>query len=119
MLPTSAVGPPGTHGVVTGMHGIGVRTPSAAEVAAATVGLDSDMHTPKGGMFAIGLKSMMLAKGLPDMTHEAGGTTIVLGAAPKVHCRVAPIVTPIAISTSPEPTKEAREGALRPLLALF
>jgi len=35
--------PPGAHGAaITGMHGIGVRTPIAAAVAEATVGLDID-----------------------------------------------------------------------------
>jgi hypothetical protein len=37
------------------MHGIGVRTPMAAEVAAATVGFASDIHTPKGMMLVIGI----------------------------------------------------------------
>lgn len=41
MLPSSKVGgPPGIQGVaVAGIHGIGVSTPNAAAVAAATVGL--------------------------------------------------------------------------------
>jgi hypothetical protein len=41
--PISTVGEPGAQGVVVaGMHGIGVSTPSAAAVAAATVGLAGD-----------------------------------------------------------------------------
>jgi hypothetical protein len=55
-LPSSTFGAPGTQGAgVTGMHGMGVSTPIAAEVAAATVGLDGDMHIPKGIMFVIGM----------------------------------------------------------------
>jgi hypothetical protein len=55
-LPIMTVAEPGTHGaVVTGMHGMGVSTPIAAEVAAATMGLARDMHIANGGMFAIGL----------------------------------------------------------------
>jgi hypothetical protein len=64
---------------------MGVRTPSAAAVAAATIGLDGVLHIPNGGMFAIGLKSILLARGVPLMTRESGGTTIVLGATPKLH----------------------------------
>ena len=45
---------PGVHGAaITGIHGIGVNTPMAAEVAEATVGLDNDWHIPKVGMLAI------------------------------------------------------------------
>ena len=67
MLATTTVGAPGIHGVVTGMHGIGVSTPSAAAVAAATVGFESDMHIPNGGMFASGLQSMIVATGTPPI----------------------------------------------------
>ena len=39
MLPIRTVGAPGAHGAgIVGTHGIGVSTPSAAAVAAATVG---------------------------------------------------------------------------------
>jgi hypothetical protein len=36
------------------MQGIGVKTPSAAAVAAATVGFANDVHMPKGIMLTIG-----------------------------------------------------------------
>ena len=53
--PSITVGAPGTQGAdVAGMHGIGVNTPIAAAVAAATVGFAGDMHMPNGMMFAIG-----------------------------------------------------------------
>jgi len=43
--PSITVGAPGTQGVeVTGMHGIGVSTPNAAAVAAATAGFDRQRH---------------------------------------------------------------------------
>ena len=43
MVLYSAVGDPGAQGAgMTGTHGIGVRTPSAAAVAAATVGFAGD-----------------------------------------------------------------------------
>jgi hypothetical protein len=45
---------PGVHGAaITGIHGIGVNTPMAAEVADATVGLAIDWHIPKVEMLAI------------------------------------------------------------------
>ena len=54
--PMFTVGEPGAQGVgVTGTHGIGVRTPSAAAVAAATVGLEGELHMPNGAMFTIGI----------------------------------------------------------------
>ena len=53
--PSITVGAPGTQGAeVAGMHGIGVNTPMAAAVAAATAGFAGDMHMPNGVMFAIG-----------------------------------------------------------------
>src|ERR1700682_6336027 len=91
--PTMTVGEPGTQGaVVIGMHGIGVRTPSAAAVAAATVGFARLMHMPNGGMFTIGLLSMILALGgPPELARFAGSTTKLLGATPNVHIIMAPI----------------------------
>jgi hypothetical protein len=85
---------PGVHGVVTGTHGIGVKTPNAAEVAAATVGLVSVVHIPNGGMFTIGALSTMFAPGTPSiMTREVGRTLSVLGAIPKEHINMAPVAT--------------------------
>src|SRR5579884_2094357 len=50
----------GAHGAgVTGIQGMGVRTPSAAAVAEATVGLDRLVHIPNGGMFTIGMMSVI------------------------------------------------------------
>jgi hypothetical protein len=54
---------PGVQGaVMTGMHGCGVRTPAAAEVAAATCGFDGVVHMPNGATFIIGAKSTTRAR---------------------------------------------------------
>ena len=54
--PSMTVGAPGIHGEeVIGRHGIGVNTPNAAAVAAATIGFDGVMHIPNGRMFTNGI----------------------------------------------------------------
>jgi hypothetical protein len=53
--PMVTVWAPGVQGdIVTGMHGIGVSTPRAAAVAAATAGFAIDMHIPNGMIFTMG-----------------------------------------------------------------
>jgi len=70
--PISTVGAPGTQGAgTTGTQGIGVSTPKAAVVAAATVGLARLVHMPKGGMFTMGIWSMMVAAGGPPAAVTA------------------------------------------------
>ena len=92
MLPISTVGLPGTHGAtVFGTHGMGVSTPSAAAVAAATVGFAMLLHIPKGGMFTKGLLSMMFAAGVGASGRPAGRTTRLEGATPKLHFIMAPM----------------------------
>lgn len=93
---------PGAQGaVVTGVQGIGVSTPNAAAVAAATAGLAGDLHIAKGGILTKGLLSIILAAGLfSAMVLLAGKTTNVLGAAPIVHIRLAPMFTCTAIINS-------------------
>jgi hypothetical protein len=55
MPPIFTIGEPGDQGaVVTGMQGMGVSTPDAADVADATVGLARLLHIPKGAIFTIG-----------------------------------------------------------------
>jgi hypothetical protein len=76
---------------------MGVSTPSAAAVAVITAGLVGAEHTPKGGMFTIGLLSVMVAAGVPVSVLFSGSTTRVEGAAPKLHIIVAPMQTCIAI----------------------
>jgi hypothetical protein len=91
--PIRHVGEPGTQGAVTGMHGIGVSTPRAAAVAAATIGLAIDMHMPKGGILTMGAQSMMVAAGAPTIVLLIGSTFSVEGAMPNGHIIMAPVVT--------------------------
>jgi hypothetical protein len=86
LVPIITVGELGIQGVVTGTHGIGVRTPRAAAVAAATVGLATDEHIPNGAMFIIGAKSIIFPAGnAPQNTRFVGRTFNVDGATPNVH----------------------------------
>src|SRR5690349_7684181 len=83
LFPINVVGAPGVHGAdVAGMQGIGVSTPSAAEVAAATCGLARLMHIPNGGMFTIGALSMIVAAGLFPINTVGLIELRVAGAAP-------------------------------------
>jgi hypothetical protein len=53
---THSVGEPGVQGAkIFGVHGIGVNTPRAADVAEATEGFATELHIPKGMMFTIGM----------------------------------------------------------------
>jgi hypothetical protein len=55
MLPICTVGEPGDQGIIViGMHGCGVSTPIAADVAAATCGLASELHMPNGAILTFG-----------------------------------------------------------------
>jgi hypothetical protein len=93
-LPTRTVGEPGVQGVmVAGTQGIGVSTPIAAEVAAATAGLAKLMHIPKLGMFTMGLWSMMFAAGVGSLTMLTGRTDSGAGVTPKLQATVAPAIT--------------------------
>src|SRR5471032_919719 len=86
MPPISTVGEPGAHGAaVAGMQGICVITPSAAAVAAATIGLAGLLHMPKVGTLTIGAWSMMVAAGAPVMVRFTGSTASGAGATPKLH----------------------------------
>jgi hypothetical protein len=90
-----AEGEPGAHGAATtGTHGIGVSTPSAAAVAATTIGFAGELHIPKGMTFFMGVKSMMLAMGrLEPVVPFSGVTTMADGATPKLHWRRALLAT--------------------------
>lgn len=95
--PTSTVGEPGAQGAaMTGTQGIGVRTPQAAAVAAATCGFAMEVHIPKGIIFVIGTLSIIQAGGI--LLHKillAGRTFSTDGAIPKLHMSCAPDVTMI------------------------
>jgi hypothetical protein len=86
---------PGTQRPITaGLHGIGVSTPSAALVAAATVGFAKLMHIPKVMMFIPGTVSCTEAAGWPSIITLLIGMTISDdGAMPKLHCMTAPLTT--------------------------
>jgi len=91
MLAISTVGEPGIQGAgITGVHGIGVKTPRAAAVADATAGFTIDVHTLNGRMFTKGTLSIMLAIGMLVDTRFLGRTIREEGAAPNEHCSEAP-----------------------------
>jgi hypothetical protein len=80
---------------------MGVRTPSAAAVAAATSGLLRLVHMPNDAMLSIGAKSMMLAAG--SASTETRGLDVgvsVDGPKPNVHCIRAPLHTISGIGIS-------------------
>lgn len=100
--PICTVGEPPAQGVVTGVHGIGVSTPSAALVAAATAGFAKLMHIAKGGMLTNGVASMIVAAGFPStITRLTGSTCIVAGATPNEHMSIAVDVT-CGLPTAPQ-----------------
>jgi hypothetical protein len=99
----NTVGAPTIQGAtVTGTQGMGVRTPNAAAVAAATVGLESVVHILNGGILAIGAKSIIVAaNGPPAITGIPFGiTSSELGATPNEHIIIAPAQTCSAITFS-------------------
>ncbi len=60
----------------TGTQGIGVKTPRAAAVAAATVGLERLVHIPNGGMLSSGTISSIVAAGFPSISTRLNGKTL-------------------------------------------
>lgn len=93
-IEVGTVGAPITQGAgVLGIQGIGVNVPMAADVADAVAGKAKEEQTPKGGMFAMGLWSMMLPASMyPDFTIF-GVAMKLEGAAPIVHFMMAPVTT--------------------------
>jgi len=91
-LTISTVGAPSVHGaVVTGIYGLGVSTPIAAEVAPATAGLARFMRSPNGMIFTMGLLSLLLAAGMfAGIVRFTGKTLRLDGAIPKLHSNIAP-----------------------------
>lgn len=101
ILPIKTFGHPGSQGAtVAGMQGMGVKTPKAAAVAAATMGFAKLVHIPKGRMFTKGLLSMMLAAGSGASTRLIGNTMSADGATPNEHLSIAPMVTCNPTTTS-------------------
>jgi hypothetical protein len=68
-----------------GIHGAGVNTPKAAAVIAITIGLDGELHIPKGGTFAKGMESVIFPAGKGIKTLGMGKELKTLGATPKLH----------------------------------
>jgi hypothetical protein len=102
---------PGAQGAaVAGTHGIGVRTPRAADVAEATSGLASDEHIPKVGMLTIGAESVMVATGIEAAITMCGSGLRAAGATPKSHIISAPSVTMLMFGTSAGPAGRQPAG---------
>src|ERR1700722_13226900 len=94
---------PGVHGAaVAGMHGIGVNVPIAAAVAAATCGFAGLWHIPKGAMFTIGLKSMIVAADCWSPSDMMTGRTVRLdGDVPMLQFIWAPLTTSFGMRSAP------------------
>lgn len=91
--PIRVVGERGIQGVSAGTHGIGVKTPKAAAVAVATVGLARLVHMPKVGMLTGATQEMVAAGLLSISTFEAGSTSREAGAMPNEQITIAPMFT--------------------------
>ena len=90
--PIVTLGEPGAHGLaITGMQGCGVRTPRAAEVAAATCGFEGVTHRRNGGTFA-GVMSVTTPAGAGPLTNGPVALNVD-GAVPNEHIIVAPLHT--------------------------
>jgi hypothetical protein len=83
---------PGDHGAAsTGTHGMGVSTPWAAAVAAATPGFTWVVQRPNGAMLMFGWYAMTDAAGFSLASVAlAGSTASADGAVPALHWSVAP-----------------------------
>lgn len=98
LFPMRTVGDPGAQGAgITGIQGIGVSTPRAAAVAAATCGFSMELHMPKGIIFFMGMLSITVAMGAAATTLFSGVTMKAEGAKPKLQAHIAPMHTHIAI----------------------
>jgi hypothetical protein len=95
ILSSITVALPGAQGAtVIGIHGMGVSTPNAAVVAALTAGFAIEEHMANGGIFTIGILSIIFAAGILLVSTLFFGKTIKdAGAAPKEQVIIAPIHT--------------------------
>ena len=94
MLAISVLVAPADHGAgIEGMHGIGVSTPAAADVADATVGLDGLLHMIKVGRFTISLSMIVAAGMLVPIVLFVGRTIRLHGPEPIVQLHIAPMTT--------------------------
>jgi hypothetical protein len=92
---------PGAHATVTGIHGVGVSTPLAADVADAVVGFVRDEHIPNVGIFVTGIASLILAAAILSAVTVETVTNNVAGEAPKVQDILAVAATNCAIVNLP------------------
>lgn len=92
--PSITFGEPGAHiPAGTGVHGMGVKDPIAAAVAAATAGFAILQQTPKGIMLAKGATEATVPGGVGLITTGGGINTSAEGAAPMVHTACDPTTT--------------------------
>jgi hypothetical protein len=102
---------PGDHGpVITGMQGIGVSTPIAAAVAAATSGFACVWHMPNGATFTMGMMSFTVATGIS--AADAGPMGKIVsddGARPWSHRSIAPWQTSFDMSRCYPPAARGRQ----------
>lgn len=69
-------------------------THGAWPVGFLVAGLVGDLHTAKVAMFSIGMKSMIVAAGVPAVTIDPSGTaTSGTGVVPNMHWSMAPATT--------------------------
>jgi len=91
---TITVAEPETHGAtVLGTQGEGVNRTGGGLLVAGFAGL---LHIPNGGIFTLGLYSMIVAMTCDVFTVPAGIVRLE-GAAPKLHIMLAPPQTQTAI----------------------
>jgi hypothetical protein len=104
--PILTVEQPGDQGAgVTGIQGMGVRTPNADAVAAATIGFSIEVQVPNGIIFTNAALSVIFAHGVIDMTLLTGSTVKEDGALPKEHWVTAPLTTCCDMSSSRIPAR--------------
>ena len=78
-----------------------MRTPCAADVAAATCGLARLMHIPKVGILVPGAKSITVHAGVVAVTMPAAEVALITdGVVPIEHCSCDPDVTLKGISVT-------------------
>jgi hypothetical protein len=108
------MGEPGAQGASTiGRHGIGVSTPIAAAVAAATCGFACVLHIPKGAMLTKGTRSATDATTIPPVSGVAPACNTVseLGDSPSLHESFAPFAVSFAISPAASSRQQTDEPA--------
>ena len=78
---------------ITGTHGIGVSTPMAADVAAATSGLLVDVHMVNEGTASSGVALSLLNDGVPLAITVGTPAASGIGAIPLLQRHIDPVFT--------------------------